>query len=190
LIDYLWEYAKADRHLPREKIQAYSAQPPEIQRRRCNSDGTGQLDVILAGETRTSDIRSRYFSWTEFFDQLFGRHLLQTLFTRFSEEYDFVLVDLPSGSVMTQSLLNVGRLSDNLVACFSYDVESIEQTMKIVSAVLSALREKPRVVPVPMMVEPAEMQLLHQARSYAEQHSKAVMSMVSDDSGVSTIWNG
>jgi MinD-like ATPase involved in chromosome partitioning or flagellar assembly len=177
-IDYLWEYAKAARHLPPEKRQAYSAQPPEIERRRCNSDGKGQLDVILAGETKTSHIRSRYFSWAEFFDHLFGRHLLESLYTRFSEEYDFVLVDLPSGSVTIQSLLNIGRLSDNLVACFSYDSESIEQTMKIVSAVLSAQGEKPRVVPVSMMVEYMELQLFHKARSYAEQRSRALHAVV------------
>ncbi len=109
--------------------------------------------MILAGQARTSDIRARYFSRAEFFDQLFGRRLLQALFTRFSKEYDFVLVDLPSGTIMTQALMNVGRLSDNLVACFEYYAESVEQTIKNVSTVLWAQREKPRLVPAAMMVE-------------------------------------
>lgn len=177
MIDYLWEYAKSARHLPRDRREAYSVRPPEIERRRCNSGGTGQLDVILAGETRTSDIRSRYFSWAEFFDQLFGRRLLQTLFTRFSAEYDFVLVDLPSGAIMTQSFMNVGRLSGDLVACFSYDAESIDQTMKSVSAVLSAQREKPRLVPTAMMVESVELQLILEARLHAEKRFQALQAV-------------
>jgi MinD-like ATPase involved in chromosome partitioning or flagellar assembly len=174
LIDYLWEYARSARRLPRERREAYSVRPPEIERRRCNSGGTGQLDVILAGEVRTSGIRARYFSWAEFFDQLFGRHLLQTLFTRFSAEYDFVLADLPSGAIMRQALMNVGRLSDDLVACFSYDVESIEQTVQNVSAVVSAQREKPRLVPVAMMVETVELELILKARLHAEKRFEAL----------------
>ena len=177
LIDYLWEYAKSARHLPRERREAYSVRPAEIERTLCNSGGTGHFDLILAGEARTSDIRARYFSWAEFFDQLFGRRLLQALFTRFSKEYDFVLVDLPSGTIMTQALMNVGRLSDNLVACFSYDAESVEQTIKNVSTVLWAQREKPRLVPAAMMVENVELQLIHEARLLVEKRFQVLQTV-------------
>ena len=43
---------------------------------------------------------------------------------------------------------------------------------------VSAQREKARVVPVSMMVEHAERQLLDEARSYAEQRSKALQAVV------------
>jgi MinD-like ATPase involved in chromosome partitioning or flagellar assembly len=174
LIDYFWDYARSARHLTGERRQVYSVQAPEIEVRRCNSGGTGRLDVILAGETTTSGLRARYFGWGEFFDQLFGRRLLETLFTRFSTEYDFVLADLPSGSAMRQVTINVVQLSDELVLCFSYDPESIQQTVEYATEVRSTQREKPRLVPVAMLVENAELSLLEKAQRYAQDRFQAL----------------
>ena len=173
-IDYLWDYATSARHLTRGRKQLYSIQAPEIGTRHCNSGGTGQLDVILAGETTTSDLRARYFSWAEFFDLLSGRRLLERLFARFSAEYDFVLVDLPSGVTMRRAVINVVQLSDELVLCFSYDAESIQQTAEYATGMRSTQLEKPRVVTAAMLVEYVELSLLEKTRLYAQQRFQAL----------------
>jgi hypothetical protein len=174
LIDYLWEYGRSTRHLPAEKKQVYSVQAPEIEMRHCNSGRAGQSDVILAGETTTSDLRARCFGWAEFFDQLFGRRLLQTFFTRFSAEYDFVLADLPSETMMRQATMSVVQLCDELVLCFSHDGESIQQTVEFATRVRSTQREKLHFVPAAMLVEYLELSVLDKVRSYAQRSFEAL----------------
>jgi len=135
----------------------------------------GRLDYVPAGKRNpTYWARVSSMSWPVFYDQLRGLTLMRNIKTKLAPDYDVVLVDSPPGFHITASAC-LTELSDAIVCCVRLSEPSISGTVFALDAFLSGAASGRPVFPVPMMVEPAEKELLERSRAMARSAFDAQM---------------
>jgi hypothetical protein len=169
IIDFVWEYALAARHATkvdtaewRERIEQFApcacAIPTDLA-----LQPSGELHLIPAGAESLRDVRTRYFSWPEFFDRLEGTNVLAALFEHFISRYDHVLVDCPAGR-MTDGTMFPLLSTGVLVPCFTLDRESINATASMARWCTERVAGRQVLVyPLAMRVQLSELSLLEEA---------------------------
>jgi MinD-like ATPase involved in chromosome partitioning or flagellar assembly len=180
VIDFLWQYAQSARRASTIDVGALRQEPAEVSGCTCGIPADlrvapgGHLHFIPAGAARMGAIRLRYFNWSELVDRLGGVQVVKGFLDKVAAEYNYVLVDLPSGRMTLDVTLPAFR-SDSLVACFTLDHESID----VVSARARWLTDRLgntdiAIIPVAMLVEPAEKDITVQALDHAYKRFSAL----------------
>jgi cellulose biosynthesis protein BcsQ len=175
LIDLCWELMLAAR-APQEKpiLDADSGiiasiLPAHITSLGYGFNACGGLDIMRAGQPgRRFNARVRYFSWSDFYDRLKGAEILNVIFGRMADAYDYVLVDSPGGRINTSLQFPIVR-TDKLLLCFTLDDDSLGATARVARFIQSRMGSALRIYPVPMRLENAEKQKLDLRRSKARQ---------------------
>jgi cellulose biosynthesis protein BcsQ len=148
----------------------------------------GRLDYVPAGKhNATYWARVSSISWPTFYDQLHGLTLMRQIKTKLTPDYDVVLVDSPPGFHITASAC-LTELSDAIVCCFRLSEPSISGTVSALDAFLTGTASSRSVFPVPMMVEPAEKELLERSRAFARSAFDAQIGRFDPDKR-SRYWN-
>jgi MinD-like ATPase involved in chromosome partitioning or flagellar assembly len=82
-------------------------------------------------------------------------------------DYDYVLIDSRTGVSDTSGILTV-QMPDRIVACFSYNHQSVEGAASVLQSVMRQREHlPPRIFPVATRVEFAEKERLDRARTVA-----------------------
>ncbi|HTJ36478.1 MAG TPA: FxSxx-COOH system tetratricopeptide repeat protein [Dactylosporangium sp.] len=114
----------------------------------------GRMDYLPAGrqdEAYAAALGGR--DWDEFYAEGGGR-FLDALRDAMTEGYDFTLVDSPPG-LGDLAQICLAHLPDIVLACFTLSAKSIEGAARAAAATRDA-EHSPRVLPVPMRVDPAD----------------------------------
>jgi len=135
----------------------------------------GRLDFIPAGrQVATYATRVTSFNWQNFYERLGGEAFIEAAKDRMRAEYDYILVDSRTGVSDTAGICTV-QLPDILVACFTYNNQSLEGAAAVAESVYlqrsSKTSEKGnrgfRVFPVPMRVDSGSNDKLNRRKRYA-----------------------
>jgi TIR domain len=187
VIDFLWEYGRSARHLDQDNRNTLIKQFTKILPCRCDIDADwhitigGELHFVPAGRPGIRNIRTQYFSWREFVDRLDGHDLLDHYFALLSNDYDYVLVDIPSGP-FEDAADSIASRSDFLVSCFTYDPESIDPVAADAKSLNDRIdTRRLRVFPLAMRTDSAEMHLMDEARKYAQNSFSWLEQYLADD---------
>jgi MinD-like ATPase involved in chromosome partitioning or flagellar assembly len=137
--------------------------------------GRGYIDFMGAGRQvgsyseRVNSLIGSSFDWKRFYEFGGGR-LLDRANAWFKETYDFVLIDSRTGVSDTSEICTI-QMPDALVACFTFNHQSIEGAAAILRSVrsqrISAGRSNIDFFPLAMRIDSAELVKLQQARDWA-----------------------
>lgn len=121
--------------------------------------GGGTLDFIPAGRQDSSYAsRVNSVNWQDFYERLGGSALLEAMKKRMRREYDYVLIDSRTGVSDIAGICTI-QLPDIVVFCYVLSRPSIDGTASVARAIANARpQHPPRMFPVPMRVEHAEME--------------------------------
>lgn len=128
----------------------------------------GTLDFVPAGRQDSSyATRVSFFNWQTFYERLGGRGFIEAVKQNLADDYDYVLIDSRTGVSDTSGILTV-QMPDRIVACFSYNHQSVEGTASVLQSVMRQREHSPpRIFPVATRVELAEKARLDKARMAA-----------------------
>jgi len=136
--------------------------------RRDFADG-GRVDFLPAGRQSVSyATRVNTFDWKQFFERLDGARFFQAMREQMMREYDYILLDSRTGLSDTSGICTV-LLPDDLIVCFTPNIQSIEGASAVAESVLQQRGNgKFRILPVPTRVEINEKSKLEAAHAHAE----------------------
>jgi Mrp family chromosome partitioning ATPase len=127
----------------------------------------GMLELIPAGRQSSSYTKLvSSFDWAKFYGDLSGGELIEAAKEKMRQDYDYVLIDSPSGAGAVSGVCTI-QLPDKLAVCFTPSVKSIEGAEAMLTSILKQ-RDDLNVFPVPTRVRMAEMSKLAMVRSYAQ----------------------
>jgi hypothetical protein len=131
--------------------------------------GDGTIDFVPAGRQNGGySSRVSSFDWRRFYEQFDGGLFLETVKERLREEYDYILIDSRTGVSDTSGICTV-QMPDQLVACFTYNMQSLAGTAAVASSIFESRRGSSGehtidIWPIPMRVELAEQDRLERVR--------------------------
>lgn len=128
---------------------------------------SGRQDGLYAQRVNT-------FDWQRFYKEFSGGLFLEALKKQVREQYDYILIDSRTGVSDTSGICTV-QMPDDLVVCFTYNMQSIAGTAAVGRSILEQRRTPAgestiRLWPVAMRVELAERERLERARRAAREH--------------------
>jgi hypothetical protein len=128
----------------------------------------GALHYVSAGKRSGAySVRVQSFDWQSFYDRLSGIAAIRSMRQRLSEEYDFVLIDCPHG-ISSSAAVCLTELADIVVCGFTMSDHAIQGSAALLDfAYRFRDQARPRLLPVPMMVDPGEKDLLDRRRQMA-----------------------
>ena len=174
LIDFLFEYVEASLTNPKEQkdknwylpytdLSRYTTSLINI-----NFLSNGTLDFICAGK-QDSDyaFKVNTFDWMVFYQNLQGGTFLEIVKKQIKKEYDYVLIDSRTGVSDTSGICTI-QMPDTIVACFTYNFQSIDGVTAVLDSVVTQ-RQKNNVTifPIPTRVDNYEKDHLDRAKEYA-----------------------
>jgi MinD-like ATPase involved in chromosome partitioning or flagellar assembly len=133
----------------------------------------GFLDLIPAGRQDTAyAARVNWFDWATFYSRLGGGTFLEAVKRRLRQDYDYILIDSPSGVSYISGICTV-QMPDEVVVCFTLNHQSVQGASEVARDILrqrSAYLGEPsiRIWPVPIRVETAELARRESARQAAQ----------------------
>jgi Mrp family chromosome partitioning ATPase/tetratricopeptide (TPR) repeat protein len=128
----------------------------------------GSLDFLSPGR-QNLDYAAALASldWDNFYDALNGGRFLDAIRADMKAHYDYVLIDSRTGLSDTASICTV-QLPDVLVDCFTLSTQGIEGAAEVARSIQDLHKDRGiRVLPVPMRVEPYEMEKVEAGRLVA-----------------------
>src|SRR5207244_3971205 len=98
--------------------------------------GNGTLDLIPAGRQGVSyATRVNSFDWGDFYDRLRGGTFLEAARQVMIDKYDYVLIDSRTGVSDTAGICTI-QLPDALVACFTFNNQTIDAAEELLATVV------------------------------------------------------
>jgi tetratricopeptide (TPR) repeat protein/CO dehydrogenase nickel-insertion accessory protein CooC1 len=140
----------------------------------------GSLDFLSAG--RQNDdyaVTVSGLDWDTFFDRLQGARFFEALRADMKRNYDFTLVDSRTGLSDVADICTL-HLPDVLVDCFTLSDQGIEGAARVARRVRAQRRRQPRILPVPMRVDPAEKEKADAGRALAARRFGGLPADMSD----------
>ncbi|MGI5238153.1 FxSxx-COOH system tetratricopeptide repeat protein [Dactylosporangium sp. CA-139066] len=139
----------------------------------------GRIDYLPAGrqeESYAAALAGR--DWDEFYDAG-GGAFLDGLRRAMRAGYDYTLVDSPPG-LGDLAQICLAHLPDVVLACFTLSAKSIEGAARAAAATRDA-EHSPRVLPVPMRVDPADGARVEAGRRVARERLAGLPAGMRDD---------
>ncbi|MEU6231823.1 FxSxx-COOH system tetratricopeptide repeat protein [Kitasatospora sp. NPDC047058] len=166
LIDLLRAYVEQALPRPGEEPGAdprrWLAEPGRLDRYLCglalDLPAGGRLDLMPAGRQNAAySAAVTSFNWRTFYTRgdIRGAEFLYALRERWTDSYDYVLIDSRTGVSDTSGICTV-LMPDTVVDCFTLGAQSIRGGVDAARAIVDADERDIRVLPVPMRVEDAE----------------------------------
>jgi len=131
-----------------------------------SNDG-GSLDFLSAGRLNVDyAVAVGGLDWDNFFDRLQGARFFEAIRADMKRNYDFTLIDSRSGLSDIADICTL-HLPDVLVDCFTLSNQDIEGAARVARKVQAQRHWQPRILPVPMRVDPAEKERADAGRALA-----------------------
>jgi tetratricopeptide (TPR) repeat protein/Mrp family chromosome partitioning ATPase len=130
--------------------------------------GGGSLDFLSSGR-QNLDYAAALSSldWDNFYESLNGGKFLDAVRADMKSHYDYALIDSRTGLSDTASICTA-QLPDVLVDCFTLSTQGIEGAAEVAKFIEDRHRDRGiRILPVPMRVEPYEMEKVEAGRLVA-----------------------
>ncbi len=138
----------------------------------------GTIDFVPAGrQDGTYSHRVNSFDWSRLYEKFGGTLFLEAVKQRLRADYDFILIDSRTGASDTAGICTI-QMPDQLVACFTYNTQSVAGTAAIAHSILRLRRETIRIWPVPMRVESVEKQRLEHVRRVTRRRLSPLLSFL------------
>lgn len=148
----------------------------------------GGLDFLPAGrQDPPYATRMNTFDWNAFYRRYKGRNFIRAIRQSMIEHYDYVLVNSPSGLVITAATCAT-ELADVVVDCFAMSSRSIDGAVAVAESIRARAVRSVRVLPVPLSVDDVEPIKLRVNREHARRRFEAVVDQLRP-ADVDRYWN-
>jgi len=129
----------------------------------------GVIDFLPAGRMDGTYMQAmRLFDWDSFYEREGGALYLEALRRDMLEQYDYVLIDSPTGQSETAGIC-IADLPDIVVDCFTMSTQSIDGAVGVARYIQRQQRAEPiTILPVPMRVDRTLSEQAAASREYAK----------------------
>ncbi|MBL0344369.1 hypothetical protein [Candidatus Villigracilis affinis] len=101
----------------------------------------GTIDFICAGK-QDAEYASKVntFDWIVFIKKLQGGAFLNIVKKQIKKSYDYILIDSRTGVSDTSGICTV-QMPDSIVACFTYNIQSIDGVSAVLDSIVAQRQE-------------------------------------------------